>query len=320
MTEKSHIVRELGEGSLLLPGLLADALAANDRLKLSLTLLQEASAHAAHPGQPARSLAAERQSAGLADPQFDATVAGAQTLAPDRLHVPGAQALVAGLARDLGVMLAPLEAAGADPGPSLKQRLAALAPHLPKAEHDELAPREIKAMASARRDGPDSLHLLVMDAHKAVNALAAQSALEEIDGAHVHHIEQQDQPRIRAFMAGVRRTAALAFGHPGLGTTAARSGERLTIQNDIGETDAHVVVIHVEDATVTFTYTDVHRRRARFFMSMFDGKDVEWSALTEKEAHGMEDDVFYLITGRHACPTRRPCSPSSNSWARGWSS
>ena len=37
------------------------------------------------------------------------------------------------------------------------------------------------------------------------------------------------------------------FDHPGLATTAMRSGPRLTIQNDIGETDAHVVVIAVEE-------------------------------------------------------------------------
>ena len=40
-----------------------------------------------------------------------------------------------------------------------------------------------------------------------------------------------------------RATRRLKFDHPGLATTATRSGARLTIQNDIGETGAHVVVI-----------------------------------------------------------------------------
>jgi uncharacterized protein Yka (UPF0111/DUF47 family) len=237
---------------------------------------------------------------GLNDPSLDATIVGAQTIGDDRLHVPGAQTIITALGCDVGAMLAPLRAASASTFADLDRRRAALQAALPHAEHDELSPRDIQAMTSARHDGPDSLHLLVMDAHKAINSLAAESALEEIDGAHVHHVDPPDRPRIKAFMAGLKRTALLAFGHPGLGTTAARSGGRLTIQNDIGETDAHVIIIHVEESAITVTYTDVHRRRARFFMSMFDGKDVEWSPLAEKKAHGMEDDVFYLITGRHA--------------------
>lgn len=300
MTEKSKIVRELGDESLLLPTLLADALAANDRLKLSLTLLQAASEHAANPHRAAQPLEAERHDAGLDDPQLDATIVGARELTDDRLHVPGAKLLVEGLARDLATMLAPLHAADPPAFDALERRRAALVDALPKAERDELAPHDIQAMASARHDGPDSLHRLVMDAHKAINALASQAALEEIEGAHVHNIEPVDRPRIRAFMAGLNRTAALAFGHPGLGTTAARSGRRLTIQNDIGETDAHVLVVHVEDDAVAITYTDVHRRRARFFVSMFEGKDVEWTPPSEKTARGLRDDTFHLVTGRHA--------------------
>ncbi|MFZ5781885.1 MAG: hypothetical protein ACOY4R_16960 [Pseudomonadota bacterium] len=300
MPEKSQIIRELGESSLLLPSLLADALAANDRLKLGLTLLQEAAAHAAQPARAVDALAAERRAAGLGGPELDAMITGAQSLGDGRLHVPGARTLLEVLGRDLEAMLAPLRAAGMTTFPGLEARRAALLQTRPAADHDELTVDDISAMASARRDGSDSIHLLVMDAHKAINALAAASALEVIDGAHVHHVEPCDRPRIRAFMAGLRRTAVLAFGHPGLGTTAARSGARLSIQNDIGETDAHVIVVHVEDRTVDVTYTDVHRRRARFFMSMFEGYDVAWSPLGEKRMHGDKADTFHLVTGRHA--------------------
>lgn len=299
MVEKAHIVDELGEGALLLPSLLAQALAANDRLKLGLTLLQEAAQQAGQPGRTAPTLAAERRAAGLDDPQFEATIAGARSLSPGRLLVPGVKAIVDMLRRDLGVMLAPLQAAHAPDAALLEQRREALLGVLPDPVRDEIAVDEIQAMASARHEGPDSLHRLVMDAHKAINAVAAQSALEKIDGAHVHHVEPVDRPRIRAFMTGLRRTAVLAFGHPGLGTTAARSGDRLTIQNDIGETDAHVIVIHVTDDAVTVTYTDVHRRRARFFMAMFESERVTWTAPTEKQVPGFSEDVFYLVTGRH---------------------
>jgi uncharacterized protein Yka (UPF0111/DUF47 family) len=160
-------------------------------------------------------------------------------------------------------------------------------------------------MTSARRGREDSLHLLVMDAHKALNQVAARTAVEVIDGAHVHHLDPDDRGRVAAFMRGLNRTAPLAFGHPGLATTAARVGARLTIQNDIGATDAHVLVIHVEHGLVSVTYTDIHRVRAKFFSSLFETWNVEWSVLAEHEAGGIgEEDVFYLMTGRFVADTR----------------
>jgi uncharacterized protein Yka (UPF0111/DUF47 family) len=73
----------------------------------------------------------------------------------------------------------------------------------------------------------------------------------------------------------------------------------LTIQNDIGATDAHVLVIHVEETEVTVTYTDVHRGRAAFFSSLFHDWKVDWSLLAEHPTEGLgKEDVFYLMTGR----------------------
>ncbi len=301
MTAKTEIVRELGEQALLLPSLLSDALAANDRIKLRLTMLQEAAAHAMNPGEMPRSLEMERRAAGLADAQYDLTIAGARLLSGDKAIVPGAKSLLAGLSSDLSALLAPLDAGGTASSQSLKDRLTALTPGLPKADGDEISLQDIGAMGTARREGADSVHLLVMDAHKAINQLVSETAVETIDGAKVHHVEAGDRTRIEAFMAGLNRTAKLAFGHPGLATTATRIGERLTIQNDIGTTDAHVLVAHVEGDTATVTYTDVHRPRAEFFISMFDGHNVEWSSLQEQSVRGLaDDDVFYLVSGRFA--------------------
>jgi hypothetical protein len=101
-------------------------------------------------------------------------------------------------------------------------------------------------------------------------------------------------------MRGLESTRKLKFDHPGLATTASRSGDRLIIQNDIGETDAHVVVIAVEQAAVTVTYTDVHLARAKFFTGLFRNFSVQWSGLDRKSAEGLGDDgVFYLVTGRY---------------------
>ncbi len=303
MTGKIEIVRELGEQVLLLPMLLADALAANDRLKLRLTLLQEAAARVRDPGYRLRDFRGEREASGLADPQYDQLVAGARALSDGQLLAPGAKSLIAGIAPDLQAMLAPLKAAGTEDSRPLEERLKALVARLPEARDDQLALSDLQALTSARRDGPDSAHLLVMDAHRAINRLSAETAIEQIDGARVHHVEEGDRLRIKAFMAGLNRTAGLAFGHPGLGTTATRVGPRLVIQNDIGTTDAHVLVIHVDPACVRVTYTDIHRQRAKFFISLFEDQAMEWSPLAEQNVPGLADDeMFYLVTGRFTAP------------------
>jgi hypothetical protein len=299
VTSKAVIVQRLGEQAVLLPALLTEALAANERIKLRLTLLQEAARHAQHPDRKPSSFDVERRAAGLDGAQYDMTIAGARALGPERILVPAARTLVNDVAADLSTMLAPLQVGDPEAAQQFSDRLFAIHKAMPAAENDELGVREIDFMTSARRAGADSVHLLVMDAHKAINRLVAQTAIETIDGAHVHHIDDPDRARIKAFMAGLNRTAPLAFGHPGLGTTATRSGTRLCIQNDIGTTDAHVLVVHVEDATVSVTYTDVHRPRAKFFISLFERKGVEWSPLAEHSARGLaDDDVFYLVVGR----------------------
>ena len=298
MVAKVEIIERLGEGAVLLPGLIEAGLAANDRLKIRLTLLQEASAQAATPGRQASSTERELRSVGLADPVFASTVSGARRIDADTFLSPGAEALAAGMASDLEAMLRPIDVAEAEGAPALKARVEATLAALPDFKGDRVAHRQVADLASARRGDRDTLHLLVMDLHKALNQVAAATAVETIDGARVHGLDDSDRARVRAFMAGINRTARLAFGHPGLGTTAGRAGPRLTIQNDIGTTDAHVIVIHVESFDVTTTYTDVHRVRAKFFMTLFAGQGVEWSPLAENQDGALaKGEVFYLLHG-----------------------
>ena len=298
MVGKVEIVERLGERAVLLPALLEAALVANDRLKIRLTMLQEAAAQALRPGRAPLSLDAERRAAGLADPAFDSLISGAQSLDDEAFLAPGAARLAAGLAGDLAAMFAPVEVADSEQAATLKPRLDAILHKLPDFHGDRLAHAQVAALASARRGGGDSLHLLVMDLHQAINRIVAVTAVEQIDGAHASGLDDAGRQRVRAFMRGLNRTAPLAFGHPGLGTTAGRVGARLTIQNDIGETDAHVLVVHVEGLTATVTYTDVHRVRAKFFTSLFEGEGVSWSGLAENQQRDLaKGEIFYLLTG-----------------------
>ncbi|HWE72755.1 MAG TPA: hypothetical protein VG328_06310 [Stellaceae bacterium] len=297
MTSKSQIVERLGEKAVLLPSLLGEALAANDRIKLRLSGLQEALAQARQPRVPNENSV---PSIASGDAALAELVKHAQMIGTDRLYLPGVNALLTALREDLGTMLAPLEASNPEGSLSFHSRLDSLRAMISNTEGDQLETRIIGELTAANRDERDSVHLLVMDMHKALLRLATESAAETLDGAQVHSLEARDRVAVSAFMKGLHRTAPLAFGHPGLGTIAVRSGNRLVIQNDIGVTDAHVLVIHVENNQVTITYTDIHRPRAKFFVEMFAGENVAWGALSEQQSHGIgEEDIFYLVAGTY---------------------
>ena len=302
-TTKREMVEELGERSLLLPALLNRALEANDRAKYLLSLLQTARARADDPDAAFSSLRDERLSAGVADPVFDRTVERARRVDTEDLYdIPEAGRVHKELVDAVAEMLAPLAAAGLVDAPKAA-RLDALSGRSPDLGNDRVRGDSIDQMTSARPSGGDSMHLLIMDAHRALNRLQAQIATSTVDGAAVYSLSAEDHGLVAAFMAGVHSTARLKFDHPGLATTATRSGDRLLIQNDLGTTDAHVVVLSVEGLTATLTYSDVHMRRLRFFQSMMKRFEVHWTG-TEVRGDAPALGEHHLTTGRHAAPDR----------------
>ena len=289
---KSQILAAIGETGLQPAASLNEALAANDRVKFAFSLLQMALGHAEHPDQPAATLKRERIACGIDDPDLDTVVAGAR-MDGKACHVPGAARIIARIADDIRSMAAPVLVMNQD---GLAKRLDALLGSLPATADDLVDPDAISAMMSAGHDGADSLHRLVMDLHKQLNAMQVALSEETLDGAAAYNLAETDRTLVSAFMAGVNRTAKLKFTHPGLGTTATRAGGRLVIQNDIGTTDAHVIVIHVQGLAVNVTYTDVHAERLEFFQDMLKPRAVTWDAdRTTALAAGAP---FYLATGR----------------------
>jgi len=288
---KSDVLDAIGEADLRRASAVNAALAANDRAKFLFSLLQMAVSRAAHPDQAAADLRRERLACGIEDASLDSVVPGARAHGALVL-IPNAREVLAGLAHEVAVMAAPLE------GSAFDLRLAALLEDLPAAEDDLVDPGAIAAMTQAAPAGGDSLHQLVMDLHKALNQLQSALARETLEGAAVYGLVEQDRPRVRAFMAGLNRTAPLKFDHPGLATTATHSGERLVIQNDIGTTDAHVIVIHVEGLAAQMTYTDVHPERLQFLQSLLAGFAVSWGGgQTTQIADLAEGMPFHMVVG-----------------------
>lgn len=301
---KSEIVAQLGQSDLLLPSLIAKGLAANDSVKVRLSVLQ-AAAHRACDGEGIMfELAEECRTAGIDSGAMQTLVEHATLCGEGRITAPGLGALGSAVWRDVATMAEAVEAADQSLGEGALARLSAIETSAPFGSHDDIEIAQIARLTAVTAEGADSLHRLIMDLHKLLNGLAATHAEEVVAGAHVCGLLPQDRPAIEAFMRGVKATERLKFSHPGLATTAVRTAERFTIQNDIGETDAHVVVIGVEPGAVTVTYTDVHLPRAKFFVGLFRGFDVQWSGLERKSVASLaEGGVFYLITGRYLTDT-----------------
>jgi len=297
---KSRIIQELGQTDILLPSLVAEGLAANDRAKVRMSVLQAAMQSARDPvkGQPP--LSDECQALGIDAAAMESLVKGARIREDGRLTAPGLGRLGESILSDVATMVHTVEAGDASEGKAVVQRLSAIEAEGALGHVDEIEPAQIAKLTGISEKGQDSLHRLVMDLHKDLNRLAARYAQEVVAGANACGLLPEDRPAIEAFMRGVESTRALKFDHPGLDTTAIRSGSRLTIQNDIGATDAHVVVVALDGNAVTITYTDVHLARAKFFTGLLSALPVRWSGLDRKKAEGLGDDgVFYLVTGRY---------------------
>ena len=301
---KSEIVEQLGQADLLLPSRIAEGLAANDSVKVRLSILQAAGAHACDSDGAGFDLAEECRAAGIDPGVMEALVNHATLSDETRVTAPGLGGLGAAIWHDVAIMTGAVKAANGSWGEAASNRLSKIKQTAPFGPADDIELAQIAKLTMVTVESADSLHRLIMDLHKLLNELATSHAEEVIAGAHVYGLLQQDRIAVEAFMRGLEATQKLRFGHPGLATTAARTGERFTIQNDIGETDAHVVVIAVEPEAVTVTYSDVHLPRAKFFTGLFRDFDVKWSGLERKSVAGLaEDGVFYLITGRYLTAT-----------------
>ncbi|HET7885886.1 MAG TPA: hypothetical protein VFL62_06655 [Bradyrhizobium sp.] len=294
---KTQIISELGQTDILLPALLAEGLAANNRIKVRMSALQAALRRAQEPGRPPVELNAESRAAGISPAALATLIGGAHLVGGSRMTAPNLAKLIEEITGDIAAMLDAVKAGEPAESEPLAARLAAIRAAGLLEAADEIEIARVAQLTAITQGGADSLHRLVMDLHKAINRLAALCSEEIVSGAHTFGLQTEDRDAVESFMKGLNATRGLKFNHPGLDTTANRSNGRLLIQNDIGETDAHVVVVAVSGNSVSVTYTDVHRPRAKFFIALFDEFDVEWSGLDRHSTSLGEDAAFYLVTG-----------------------
>ncbi len=296
---KQQAVATMGQAALVQPTRVRDALKANDRLKLYLTVLQTAVAHASAPDRTPLDLAHEIAAADIHERDeagWLRELPARATRDADRFVVPGLPRLAARLRADLGTMALPV-LDDVDIDPALAVRLTGWQQQLDAMTSESLDAEQLGDLTRGRRDAGDSLHLLVMDLHKALNRLASRLKGDVVAGAHTWQLaaDGSDRARVEAFMRGVERTRALKLDHPGLDTSATRDGERLLIQNDIGTNDAHVLVLQIESLCVTLTYSDLHAVRFEFFQRLLTETGAQWSELATRTTPGLNRGEAYCI-------------------------
>lgn len=310
--EKLDAVASLGDtspgvASLLQPARLRAALKANDRLKLYLTVLQAAAAHAHAPQHASLDLRREIAAADLSvreEADWLHDLPATASLQGEAMLLPEWPRLAQRLADDLLVMARPL-CDGPQADAAFVERVQHWQAQLTRQPGPLLDAATLTALSHGQRDQGDSLHLTVMDLHKALNRLAARLATDSVDGAHAWQLadDGSDRPRLAAFMRGLNRTRGLKLDHPGLDTAATRDGTKLMIQNDIGTNDAHVLVIQVDSATrqpaalltTTLTYSDLHRQRFEFFQQQLAEVGATWSQAQSRQNAGLNAGDSYLV-------------------------
>jgi len=230
---KAGILEQIGQRSLLLPELINQGLAAHDRLKYYLTLLQTAYRHAGAHGAQVPDLRNEREAAGVFDQSLDYVVGNSRMVSPAVVHIPGAAAILERIFADARQMLSPLETSAAMHG-ELTERAAIYTRRLneqiaraPSATDDQITSHVLETFTRLTSNGHDTINQIVMDLHWELNRLQASINVETLDGAHVYGLRDADRQLVRAFMQGIHETAPLKFDHPGLETTATRDGDHL---------------------------------------------------------------------------------------------
>lgn len=291
--QKLAAVAVLGQQELLLPARVKAALQSNDRLKVYLTVIQASREHALRPDREALDLSQEMAVAGLVDNwlrDMPSTAAKAGNI----LVLPELERLTRRLSEDLEVMARPVLEHAPD-HERFEQRVSYWLDWLAQIKGERLNDVQVRDLTHGNRRVGDSLHILVMDLHKQINQLASRLASEEIDGAHVWQLRNEDRALVKAFMRGLNRTSRLKFDHPGLDTAATRDGERLLLQNDIGTNDAHVLVVQVEARKVTLTYSDLHRQRFNFFKNILANLGAQWSGIEARATPGLNAGEAYHV-------------------------
>src|ERR1039457_3001853 len=158
MSEKTRIIAALGERRILVPALINGALAANDRAKYRLTLLQSCKAHADFPGDAFSSLRTERLACGITDSSYDDVITGAVKRGSDEYVMPHLSKVCEGLVSDLRAMISSFEVAEKPEAELFNKRFDELSNMLCRNTNNSITGKTIISLASGEPANGDRVH------------------------------------------------------------------------------------------------------------------------------------------------------------------
>jgi hypothetical protein len=123
---KSRIIRQLEQTDVLLPALIADGLAANDRVKVRMSILQAAAAHAREPAGTATDLSAECRTVGIDPAAVRSLIGDARMTLNKAVAAPGLATLGDGIVGDITAMIEAVAAASPADGRAAAGRLSSI--------------------------------------------------------------------------------------------------------------------------------------------------------------------------------------------------
>ena len=288
---KSEIIEQLGQSDLLLPALIAEGLAANDRVKIRLSVLQAAARHARDPKGSRFDLTGECRAAGIDPVAVEALVNGASLSAGGRIS----RRVSPDWARDLGRCRGHGQAVKAADAAQAITRWRACR----RSKRGAARRRRYRTCADRQADrlsdgDGDSLHRLVMDLHKALNRLAAAHAEEVIAGAHVFGLLPQDRPAVEAFMRGVEATAQVEIRSSRPGDDGGADGDAA---DDPERHRRNRRACGGDRGRSRRGHRHLHRRasaRARNSSPACSRFPVQWSGLERKSAAGLATTAIFI--------------------------
>ena len=164
---KSQIIERLGQTDILMPSLIAEGLAANDRVKARLSVLQAAGRRARDPRGVRFDLANECRAVGIDPVAMETLVNGASPLAGERITAPGLGNLGTAIWDDVATMVRAVKAGDAAQGDIALERLSAIKGAASPEASDTIELAQITRLTGLSDGNGNSLHRLVMEIGRA---------------------------------------------------------------------------------------------------------------------------------------------------------
>ncbi|HWQ66697.1 MAG TPA: hypothetical protein VN372_07485 [Methanospirillum sp.] len=294
---KTKILEEIGEYNLLLPYLVQKALTAGDKSQYYLNIIKAAIDNAENPDIKRDPLSDLRERVDIKNQKFDSVISETRISPEGMYHIPFFDEIIARLSAAILDLVNPFSSETYYSNPPLLERAQLLldtftGPEFPLYRNDE-------RINLLHEEYPgENFISLIREVEEILIPLQEKMAPEDVYGSTAYMIEPEDMYLIRSFMIGLNRTESLRFDHPGLGTQVIRVGDSLIIENEVGMTDAHVLVLLINGLNVTIRYTDVHLSRVSFFQSVMGPYPVLWKEIISRNyLKGEPGELYHIATG-----------------------